>query len=177
MNFPAPLHGAPLPACMQPGMPMHPGMPMMAPPPVLGGISQEQKQEMLAQLSEQYEMIIIDSPPVELVSDPLVLAPLATNVALVVKAMSTPTPLVRKTQQRLQRAGGNLMGVVVNGLDFKHAKRYYGEYTHSTYTYGGDGYRPKVRSDKHKAPVMSIKGAAQRIKAAITRSGEERKAA
>ena len=32
---------------MQPGMPMHPGMPTMAPPPVMGGISQEQRLELL----------------------------------------------------------------------------------------------------------------------------------
>jgi hypothetical protein len=84
-------------------------------------------------------MIIIDSPPVELVSDALVLAPMATHVSYVVKAMSTPAPLVRRNLTRIQRAGGNLLGVLVNRLDFKHARLYYGEYGASSYAYGGYG--------------------------------------
>ena len=84
-------------------------------------------------------MIIIDSPPVELVSEALVLAPMATSVAFVVKAMSTPAPLARKSITRLQRAGGNVLGLVVNQLDFKHAQRYYGEYGAQGYDYGSYG--------------------------------------
>ena len=98
----------------------------------------------LAELGEHYEMIIIDSPPVELVSEALVLAPLVTSVTLVVKAMSTPAPLVRKSLTRLQRAGGRMLGVIVNQLDFAHSQKYYGEYGSSTYSYGTYGYAPRV---------------------------------
>ena len=100
--------------------------------------------EVLAELGEHYEMIIIDSPPVELVSEALVLAPLVTSVTLVVKAMSTPAPLVRKSLTRLQRAGGRMLGVIVNQLDFAHSQKYYGEYGSSTYSYGTYGYAPRV---------------------------------
>ena len=96
--------------------------------------------EALAALSADFEMVIIDSPPVELVSEALVLAPMATNIAFVVKAMSTPAPLARKSITRIQRAGGNILGVIVNQLDFKHAQRYYGEYGGKSYEYGGYGY-------------------------------------
>ncbi len=100
--------------------------------------------EVLAELGEEFEMIIIDSPPVELVSEALVLAPLVTSTVLVVKAMSTPAPLVRKSLTRLQRAGGRMLGVVVNQLDFAHSQKYYGEYGSSTYSYGTYGYAPRV---------------------------------
>ena len=109
------------------------------PPNPLEMLLSQRFKETLKTLSEQYEMVIIDSPPVELVSEALVLAPLVTSTAFVVKAMSTPAPLVRKSLSRLQRAGANILGVVVNQLDFKRARLYYGEYGASTYNYGGYG--------------------------------------
>ena len=109
------------------------------PPNPLELLLSQRFKEALKVLSEEFEMIVIDSPPVELVSEALVLAPMATGVAFVVKAMSTPAPLARKSITRIQRAGGNILGLVVNQLDFKHAKRYYGEYGGSSYDYGGYG--------------------------------------
>ena len=109
------------------------------PPNPLELLLSQRFKDTLKQLSDKYEMVIIDSPPVELVSEALVLAPMATSTAFVVKAMSTPAPLVRKSLARLQRAGANILGVVVNQLDFKHARLYYGEYGASSYAYGGYG--------------------------------------
>jgi Mrp family chromosome partitioning ATPase len=65
--------------------------------------------------------------------------------------MSTPAPLVRKSIQRLQRAGGSILGVVVNQLDFKHAQRYYGEYGGSNYAYGGYGSPTQIKNDDESA--------------------------
>jgi capsular exopolysaccharide synthesis family protein len=95
--------------------------------------------EVLKNLNDHFEMIIIDSPPVEVVSEAMVLAPMCTSVVYVVKAMATPAPLVRKNIARIQRAGGTILGVIVNHLDFKHAQRYYGEYGAGGYDYGGYG--------------------------------------
>jgi len=90
----------------------------------------------LSGLAKQYEVIIIDSPPVELVSDALVLAPMATRTIYVVRAMQTPYPLARKGLVRLQRSGAKILGVVLNHLDHSKSQRYYGEYS----GYGAKGY-------------------------------------
>lgn len=104
--------------------------------------------ETLESLSQEYEVIVIDSPPVELVSDALVIAPCATSTVFVVKAMDTAAPIVRKSLVRLQRAGGKVLGVMLNQLDFSKAQRYYGEYSgYSDSSYKGYGYTPK----KHAA--------------------------
>lgn len=110
------------------------------PPNPLELLLSQRFKEVLEHLSDHFEMIIIDSPPVELVSEALVLAPMCTSVAFVAKAMSTPAPLMRKSIMRIQRAGGNILGVIVNQLDFKHAQRYYGEHGAGGYSYGGYGY-------------------------------------
>jgi succinoglycan biosynthesis transport protein ExoP len=105
----------------------------------------------LKALTSHFEVIVIDSPPVEMVSEAMVLAPLATSSVVVVRAAHTPAPLVRKTLQRLTRAGGSILGVVVNALDFKHAQRYYGEYMAEGYPYGyGDGYSAYGTSGRRK---------------------------
>ena len=93
--------------------------------------------ETLAALKAQYEVIILDSPPVELVADAAVLAPQCTGIAFMVKASETPEPLINKALVRLQRAGGNVVGVVLSQLDFRKAHRYYGEYS----GYGAGSYK------------------------------------
>ncbi len=125
------------------------------PPNPLELLLSQKFKDVLAQLSERFEMVIIDSPPVELVSEALVLAPMATSVAFVVKAMSTPAPLARKSITRLQRAGGNILGLVVNQLDFQHAQRYYGEYGgYGSYGgYGGYVAAPQIAAGKAAKPV------------------------
>ena len=73
--------------------------------------------------------MIIDSPPVHLVSDAVLLAGTASGVLFVVKADSTPYPVARRCIRTLREAGGNVIGVVLNQLDFTKAARYYGGYT------------------------------------------------
>lgn len=95
----------------------------------------------LAKLSEHFDIIVIDSPPVELVSDALVISPQATGVIYVTKAMETPYPLTRKGLQRIRRSGGQVLGVVLSSFDFAKAEKYYGEYSgYGRYGYGKTGY-------------------------------------
>lgn len=96
----------------------------------------------LDELAAIYDIIVIDSPPVELVSDALVISAHATGVIYAVKAADTPYPLARKGLQRIRRAEGEIMGVVLNRFDFKQAEKYYGEYSgYGKYGYGKYGYK------------------------------------
>jgi len=110
------------------------------PNPVELLLSQKFKDTM-AHLAELFDVIIIDSPPVELVSDALVISPMATGVIYVTKAMDTPYQLARRGLQRIRRAEGQVLGVVLNRLDFAMAEKYYGEYSgYGKYGYGQTGY-------------------------------------
>lgn len=98
--------------------------------------------DMLAQLSQQYDTVLIDSPPVELVSDAIAIAPLATGTIYVVRSMETPYPLARKGLQRLQRVGAPVLGLLLNSVDFKKMQQRYGEYSaYGRYGYQGYGYK------------------------------------
>ncbi|WP_157314419.1 polysaccharide biosynthesis tyrosine autokinase [Chitinibacter sp. GC72] len=109
-----------------------------APPNSLEILMSKRFAELLAQLNEQFEMIVIDAPPVGLVSDPLVLAPLCTNTIFVARAQETAHPLAKKSLARISQAGGHIMGVTLSHLDFKKAERYHGQY--GTYGQYGNAY-------------------------------------
>lgn len=117
------------------------------PPNPLELLISERFKHTLEVLGKDFEIIIIDSPPVQLVSDALVLAARVSGVIFVTKALSTPYPVARKALQRLRRVDAHIVGVVLNALDFKKAEKYYGEYSgygkhgHDSYsTTYGSGY-------------------------------------
>jgi len=103
------------------------------PPNPLDLLVSQRFKEVLHHLQPQLDFIIIDTPPVELVSDAIAVAPMATSTIYVVRATETPVPVIRKGLSRLQRSGANIMGVIVNGLDFEDAQRYYGESVNGGY--------------------------------------------
>jgi capsular exopolysaccharide synthesis family protein len=93
----------------------------------------------LARLKELFDVIILDSPPVQLVSDAMIVARHATGVIYVVKADDTPYPLARIGLKKIRMTGTPIIGVALNQLDFKKADRYYGEYS-GYYSYGYKRY-------------------------------------
>ena len=93
--------------------------------------------DLLGRLSERFEVIIIDSPPVELVGDALALAPLSTTTVLAIKAGVTPVDAVRRTIARLKRSGAiSVQGV----LSFAEPTRD----SHGYYREPEPGYRPQA---------------------------------
>jgi capsular exopolysaccharide synthesis family protein len=88
---------------------------------------------LLTELKGRYTKIIIDTPPVQAVSDALVIARLADAVIMVVKADQTRSGLVQNSLAKLIQSHAKLYGVVLNDLDVKKAERYYGSYGYYQY--------------------------------------------
>lgn len=107
------------------------------PPNPLELLLSQRFKETLEHLGKHFEVIIIDSPPVELVSDALVIAALTNGTIYVSKAESTPYQVARKGIQRIRRADGQILGVVLNQFDVAKAGKYYGDYS----GYGYQGYQ------------------------------------
>lgn len=85
------------------------------PPDPLELLSSRAFQDALAELRRRYDRIVIDSPPLEVVSDALILAAEASSVVFVIRAGRTPTALVRASLDRLRRAGAPVLGATLNG--------------------------------------------------------------
>lgn len=102
-------------------------------------ISSEKMREMLAVLSEQYDHIIIDSPPLINVTDPVILSTMVDGVIMVVQAGRSTRDVVRRASQELTGVGAKVFGVVLNnvnlqreGYDEYYYQRYYSGYYGST---------------------------------------------
>ncbi len=87
----------------------------------------------LARLRDEYDFVILDSPPVLPVTDAVLLAREADGVVLVVKGHDTPRELLRRARDQLAQANARLLGTVVNNVDLGWGdlffyNRYYGYY-------------------------------------------------
>ena len=80
-------------------------------------ISSGRMKEMLQILSERYEHIVIDSPPLLKVTDPVILSTMVDGVILVVHGGKSSRDVVRRTRQELSVAGARIFGVVLNNVN------------------------------------------------------------
>lgn len=71
----------------------------------------------IRELAPAYDTVVIDSPPVLSVSDPLLLAPLVDGVVLVVATGTVTEAEAKRAKERLEQAGGRILGVVMNRFD------------------------------------------------------------
>jgi len=113
----------------------------VVPPNPLELLSSVRFAEAMKWLEDSFDVVIIDSPPIQLVSDPLILSQFAHSVVYVVKADSTPYQVVLGGLERLREAKAHILGIVINQIDRERADRYYGYGKYSAYGYGkGRGY-------------------------------------
>ena len=81
--------------------------------------------ELLERIGKDADMVIIDTPPVLAVSDPLVIARRVDAVLLVAKAGQTRRDSLRHSAEALQQGNIRLIGVVLNQQKSKDGVGYY----------------------------------------------------
>jgi capsular exopolysaccharide synthesis family protein len=92
-------------------------------------ISSENMKELLRSLAERFEYVLIDSPPLFTVSDPIILSTLVDGVILVVKSGQSKSELVRRACQDLASVGARILGITLNNLNLrKDGYDYYNSY-------------------------------------------------
>jgi len=99
--------------------------------------------EMLKQLRQQFDTILIDTPPMLQIPDARVLGRLSDRVILVIRAGSTTRDAAQAAFQRFQEDGTNVLGTILNDWNPKHAPSGYYGY-HSGYYKGYKNYYTKA---------------------------------
>ncbi|WP_171022333.1 GumC family protein [Thalassotalea litorea] len=79
---------------------------------------------LITQLSESYDRIIIDTPPILAVSDAILIAGVSDALIYVVKAEDTKEQQVKAGFKRLRTSGVEVSGVVLNQVDMDKAQSY-----------------------------------------------------
>jgi capsular exopolysaccharide synthesis family protein len=91
-------------------------------------LASEMMADALRRWRNEYDYVVIDTPPVAMVTDAVVLAAQADAVVLVAMASETTRQALLRTRDRLQRANARIAGVVVNGVDSRYENSYYRAY-------------------------------------------------
>jgi succinoglycan biosynthesis transport protein ExoP len=93
-------------------------------------LSSPRARQTLARLSSAADLVLVDSPPVLAVSDPLVISGLVDGVVLVAAAGSTDTRQVGRAVEQLRQVDAPLLGAVLNRFNPTKAAGY-GHYSYS----------------------------------------------
>lgn len=80
---------------------------------------------LLETLKESFDYIILDTPPVQAVTDSQILSTKADGTILVVRAERTKKESVQNAVNLLKKVNANIIGTVLNGIDVSRNKYYY----------------------------------------------------
>lgn len=108
-------------------------------PPEL--FSMKRFRELIARVKQDFDWVVIDSPPALSLTDAQILATYSDLVLLVAKHKSTHKPLLQRTIITLERLKAQLAGVVMNYVDTTSS--YYYDYYYSNSYYYTTGTSPK----------------------------------
>jgi polysaccharide biosynthesis transport protein len=114
-------------------------------PPEL--LSSKNMQTLLVEAQDRYDFVLLDSPPLLMVSDGRVLASQADGVILVAHGASTSREAVNHAKSHLMQVNAHVVGVTLNNLDL--TERGYGKYYYKGYyqqAYGTDRTEEKESS-------------------------------
>jgi len=93
--------------------------------------------QLIEQLSEKYDQVIIDSPPLLAVTDARIIAASTDATVLVLRAGKSNRKLGELSIDGLFSVGAKLLGAVVNDVQRRRGYKYYGSY--GRYGYGENG--------------------------------------
>lgn len=115
-------------------------------------IGSQRMSQFIEDLRQRYDRVVLDCPPISAVSDPLVVGSVADGIIFVSKFNKVRRDHVRKVVQRIQNAGVQIIGVVLNDIDFEGRDSYY-----YSYYYYQNRYYSSYKTAPEKASEKSAK--------------------
>jgi polysaccharide biosynthesis transport protein len=111
-------------------------MPAGTPPPNPAELlASSNMRDLVAELRQQYDHIVIDTPPTLSVTDAVVLSPRADATILVIRSGQTTKQALRRSRDILMQVNAHVAGVLLNAVDLTSPDYYYyyeyqGKYGH-----------------------------------------------
>jgi len=101
-------------------------MPAGTPPPNPAELlASSHMRDLLAELREQFDHIVIDTPPTLSVTDAVVLSPRADATILVIRSGQTTKQALRRARDILMQVNAHVAGVLLNAVDLTSPDYYY----------------------------------------------------
>ncbi|MBD3305162.1 polysaccharide biosynthesis tyrosine autokinase [candidate division KSB3 bacterium] len=117
-------------------------------------LSSERTRLLIQALSKKYDKILIDSPPVNVVTDPVILSQIVSGIIVIIRAGETGRDVIRRALDQLRDVKAQILGGVLNGVDVQRDNYYYYSYYNNYY------YHEKEDADED---AQSIGGKVQKM--------------
>ena len=104
---------------------------------VPGLVGSTRMRTLLSELREQFDLVILDTPPVNILTDAALLGVNADGVLLVVRAGSTDSAALQYAMEQLNHVRAPALGIVLNAVDLKRFGPYdsaYKYYSNAAYS-------------------------------------------
>lgn len=116
-------------------------------------LSSKKMRDFIEGLKEEYEYIIIDSPPIVAVTDAQLIASFADGSLLVTSSGEVEREAAMRSKELLDKVNSKILGVVLNKLEVSE-KGYYGYYYQ--YYYGNDGAHKSKKKKGNKTSEVAV---------------------
>lgn len=110
-------------------------------------LSSPRFKELIDVVRDQFDIVIIDTPPVLAVTDPCVVAPRVDGVLLLLRITKHVRPHSKRAVEILESLGANMLGLVINGvggsrpgLGYGFSQQYGYRYAYASGYYDGYSY-------------------------------------
>ena len=111
------------------------------------------------QLRQEFKWVLVDSPPVQAVTDALFLARQADTTVFVVKQNKADRAVIKRAIKSLRKVGAHLTGAVLNVVDMK-SRGYYGYYGYGYgYSYGETKKKGRKTPSRRHSRARGHRGA------------------
>jgi receptor protein-tyrosine kinase len=100
----------------------------------MAGLVSDTMNRLLSEAAQQFDWVIVDTPPVALLPDANLLAAMIDTAVLVISARVTPYPLVRRAIEAIGEQ--RILGVVLNRMSKADMVAAYSYYGYGAYAYG-----------------------------------------
>jgi receptor protein-tyrosine kinase len=117
-------------------------------PDPMSGLISETMRQFLQEASEQFDWVVIDTPPVALMPDANLLAAMVDMALLVVSASSTPYPLVARAVEAI--GNERVLGVVLNRAERSEVDVGYSYYSYYSSRRSAKTPRKRFRFALHR---------------------------
>ncbi|SMB88947.1 capsular exopolysaccharide family [Desulfonispora thiosulfatigenes DSM 11270] len=105
--------------------------------------------DFIAEMSKEYDRVLIDAPPIGVVTDAGILASFADGVILVVAARQVPIEGAQRSKELLERVQANILGVLLNKIP-NDSRGYYSYYYYHEYYENDDTEDKPTHSKKRR---------------------------
>ena len=96
-------------------------------------LSSDEFTKVIEEVREQFDWVILDSPPVLAVTDVCLMARGVGGVLFVIRADQTSRDVAAAAIERLHAVGGHVVGAILNGVVLQRRDRSYLPYYHRDY--------------------------------------------